>query len=425
MTFDEAERFLASLVNHEQRAPTSRDFVLEPIRQLLSHFNNPQDQLYTVHITGTKGKGSVAWMLENIVRHAGYRTGLYTSPELNDFNERIRYNGIPIPPEPFAEILTEIRDIIHTKNINPTYFDVTTALGLIYFARQNVDIAIVEVGIGGRTDSTNICKSNIAIITSISYDHTQHLGRTLAAIAREKAGIFKPGSVAISGATDAEPRAVIREVAESVGVPFRELGADFSYEYRPDLPGVTTHGQSYQLSLLGRHQAANAAVAVEAIHELRYRGWKISDNDIQYGLANVRHPARIEVVRRDPLVIVDCAHNTASIHALVETLNVSFPDSPREKRTCIFSASRDKDIEGMLKILKDYFPTIYFTSYSKSGRSATGKELAKIGPGTPYHAHPIDAWKNALDRTPADGMIVITGSVFLAGELREEIVPSN
>jgi dihydrofolate synthase/folylpolyglutamate synthase len=471
MTYEEAIAFWFGRINYEQRTPRLTDFKLDRMRTLLGLLGNTQDQLRIVHVAGSKGKGSTSAMLESILRHAGYRTGLFTSPHLSQVEERIQVDARPIPPQALAALMNEIRAAIHrmeeddfssaTASQGATFFEVATALGFLYFARQEVDLAVVEVGLGGRFDSTNVCQPLVSVITSISFDHTQQLGNRLAEIAMEKAGIVKPERPTISGVTDPEPRQVIEAICRERHSSLRQLGADFHFQYQPGLVSkretrnqkpekppivrVTTSRRAWpamKLGLWGEHQAANAALAVACVELLQDQGLRIADEAVQAGLANVQWPARMEIVGHQPLVVLDCAHNVASAQALVETLRTSFPPTESEshepgkdgskddlrpgilgKRVLIFAGSNDKDLAGMLKALSPSFDHVFLTRYSHSPRAVEPERLGEIlkdQSPVPFTIcrTPADAWASALSISRTDDLICITGSVFLAGELR-------
>jgi dihydrofolate synthase/folylpolyglutamate synthase len=467
MDYQQAFEFLSGLVDHERKPLLARDLSLDPVRRLLNDLGNPQDRLFIVHVAGTKGKGSVASMLEMILRQAGFRTGLYTSPDLGVFEERFRVNGEPIARSELCEMVGRIRNVVDSQVAGderapqPSCFDVGTALAFLHFESSSVDVAIIEVGMGGRTDSTNVCMPQLSVITSISFDHTRQLGSTLAAIASEKAGIIKPGRPMVSGVTPDEARIVVEQTCRDRESQLSQLGVDFSYRYEPGevshsalVPArvwITTRKQAWplmSLNLLGEHQAANAAIAVAAVEQLRELGLSIGDQHVVDAMSQVQCPARIEIVRRRPLVILDCAHNIASMQALLTTLQTAAPECmgaredtgapkdtgfpedmgsrspPTVRRTLIFGSSRDKDLEGMLKILAPHFHHIYLTRYSKSGRGATAEELLGIlRAGHPDVAatavdNSADAWKLAESRAEPGDLICITGSIFLAGEVR-------
>jgi dihydrofolate synthase/folylpolyglutamate synthase len=324
------------------------------------------------------------------------------------------------------------------SSLAPTFFEVATALGFLHFVRRRVQVAVVEVGLGGRFDSTNVCSPEVALITSISLDHTRQLGDRLASIAMEKAGIVKPGIATISGATVPEARQVIETICFERRAPLQELGKDFHYSYQPGQIGrladakpslrpsrvqVQTRERTWpvmELGLLGEHQAANAAVAVACIEQLRAKGWHIAGDAVAWGLANVCWPARLEVVGRRPLTVLDCAHNVASAEALVQTLRTSFPPA---RRLLVFASSNDKDVAGIFRILAPEFAHAILTRYSSNARSIPPLELAdllKRSADLPFTicSTAAEAWRAAQALAGADDLVCITGSVFLAGEVR-------
>lgn len=320
----------------------------------------------------------------------------------------------------------------------PTYFEIITALALLRFVECQVDAAVLEVGLGGRLDSTNVCHPLVTVITSISFDHTQQLGTTLAAIAGEKAGIIKSQTPVVSGVLPSEPRAVMARVAREHECPLVQMGTDFHYEYhaprhletaaepaRMDFHYRVAGGEfdlnDVELQLIGEHQAANAAVGVATLCELRRLGWNIPDSAVRQGLAAVRWPARIEVIRRLPAVVLDAAHNVASIEALVQVLDESF--SVR-RRVLVFATTRDKDVRGMLGALLGKFDEIIFSRYHNNPRGMPVEELSRIAaelaPTVEPHVCPDaeSAWQLAARLATRDDLICITGSFFTAAEMR-------
>ncbi|HXG09046.1 MAG TPA: folylpolyglutamate synthase/dihydrofolate synthase family protein [Gemmataceae bacterium] len=442
-SYQQALDFWFGRVNYEQRSPRASDLKLDQMRDLLRRLGNPQDGLRIVHVAGSKGKGSTAAMLAAVLQRAGRRTGLFTSPHLCRVEERIQVDGECIRPEELLVLLEEVQAILPgPPPLEPTFFEIATALGFLHFARRQVEAAVVEVGLGGRFDSTNVCWPVVAVITSISLDHTQQLGDCLASIAREKAGIVKPGRPAVSGATAPEAAEVIRRTCRERGAPLRELGVDFHYDYEPGRVAggpagsirrvaprvrVVTDRRTWpalELGLLGEHQAANAAVAVTCIEVLRDEGWSVPDAAVAAGLAGVRWPARLEVVGARPLVVLDCAHNVASVQALVETLQASFPPA---RRLLVFAGSSDKDLAGMFRVLAPHFAHAFLTRYAGSARSTPPERLAELlraGTGLPYTVCPTaaEAWQAARAAAGPDDLICITGSVYLAGELRPLLI---
>jgi dihydrofolate synthase/folylpolyglutamate synthase len=436
-SYDDALAFWYGRVNYEQRSPQPGDLKLDRMRALLRLLGDPQDRLRIVHVAGSKGKGSTAAMLAAVLGRAGYRTGLFTSPHLGRVEERIQVDGQPVGRDELTALLGDVRAALAARRgLEPTFFEVATALGFLHFRRRRVEAAVIEVGLGGRFDSTNVCRPVLAVITSISLDHTQQLGDRLASIAAEKAGIIKPGRPVVSGTTVPEARAVIERVARERGAPLSQLGADFHYDCTPGR--VTADGGApprlrvatrrawpeMELGLLGDHQAANAAVAVRCVEVLRDQGWHVPDAAVAAGLAGVVWPARMEVVGRRPLVVLDCAHNVASAEALVATLRDTFPPG---RRWLIFAGSGDKDLPGMMRVLAPHFAHAFLTRYAGSSRGVPAEELAALlrrSADLPHTVCPtaLDAWRAARERAGPDDLICVTGSVFLAGELRPQLL---
>jgi dihydrofolate synthase/folylpolyglutamate synthase len=455
MTYEEAIRFWFSRVNYEQRSPKPSDLKLDRMRTLLDLLGKPQDRLRIVHVAGSKGKGSTSAMMASILGQAGYRTGLFTSPHLSDTEERIQIDNIPISHEELAALMTDVKPCVERMDrrrpagsSGVTFFEIATAMGMLHFQRRRTDIVVLEVGLGGRFDATNVCRPMVSIITSISFDHTQQLGNTLAKIAMEKAGIVKPGRPAVSGVAVREARDVIEAICRQRGARLAEVGVDFHFSHEParitadqrQSPKVTVATRrrrwpAMELGLLGAHQAANAALAVAAVEELRAQGLHIADQAVAMGLAGVQWPARLEVLGSRPLVVLDCAHNVASARALVETLEQSFPPIPGPRasangtmpgrRSLIFASSNDKDLSGMLATLAPHFAQAYVTRFSNP-RSAPPETLLSLWqrvserPAS-VHATAHDALQAARAAATADDLICIAGSVFLAGELRPVI----
>lgn len=444
MTYEQALAYWFGRVNFEQRTPQASDLKLDRMRAFLGLLGNPQDRLRIIHVAGSKGKGSTSAMLEAILRQAGYRTGLFTSPHLAQVEERIQVDGRNISPDELTALLDDIRAVLEGQRPTvtsplataPTFFEIATALGFLHFARRRVEAAVVEVGLGGRFDSTNVCRPVLSVITSISIDHTQQLGNELASIAMEKAGIVKPGRPTISGATAAEARTVIERICRDRGSRLHELARDFHYRHEPgqvasrgmSLPRiqVRARGRTWpwmELGLLGEHQAANAAVVLACVEQLRQFGWHIPEAAAAEGLRQVRWPARLEVIGRQPVVLLDCAHNIASAEALVETLITSFPPV---RRRLVFAVSGDKDVPGILRSLAPHFHHAYLTRYG-SARSLPGAELADIWRTVSPHPclvceTPFEAWQAARSAAGPEELICVTGSVFLAGELRPHLL---
>ena len=432
MTYEDAIAWWYGRIDYERRAPVPGELKLDQIRSLLGHLGNPHQRLRIIHIAGSKGKGSTSAILDRILRAAGYRTGLFTSPHLCQVEERIQVNGEPISHGEIASLLAEVRDA--ASSLQPTFFEVATAIGFLHFVRRRVELAIIEVGLGGRFDSTNICQPLVSLIISISFDHMKFLGDNLASIAFEKAGIIKPGQPVVSGVSIVEAAEVIDRVAAERGSRLIKLGRDFSFAYEPGQvggrgPRVTVRTRdrlwpAFELGLLGGHQATNAACAISCIEELHRLGLSVRDADVAEGLLRVQWPARLEVLSRAPWVVLDCAHNVASIQAMIDTLAESFPAG---RRLLILAASSDKDVPGILRTVAPHFQRFLLTRYTLNQRAAPPQEMAEelkkyTEAPIEIQADPVDAWKSAKREAGPNDLLVVTGSVFLAGELRPHLV---
>ncbi|MFO0798712.1 MAG: folylpolyglutamate synthase/dihydrofolate synthase family protein [Gemmataceae bacterium] len=440
MTYPEALAFWYARVNYEVRAAHPTDLKLERMRALLRRLGDPHERVRLVHVTGTKGKGSTSAMLAAVLRAAGYRVGLFTSPHLTDVRERIQVDNAVITETELAARMTELAPAVAAMDADgfppPTFFEIGTALGFLHFAYRRCDVAVIEVGLGGRFDSTNVCRPLVSVVTSVGLDHTAQLGSTLEAVSYQKAGIIKPNVPVVSGVTEPGPRDVVRSVAAGLAAPLWECGVEFSFDYRPPAGGgssaVTvstprgTHGPN-PLALLGEHQAHNAALAVAVVDRLRDSGLHVPPAAVTAGLATVVWPGRVEVVGRSPVVVIDTAHNVPSAEALVRTLAEAFPLV--RTKAVVFAVSSDKPVADILRVLARYFDRFHLTRYGNNLRCLPPEEsarlLASVAPAAAYalHATAADAWEVA--RTAAveeDVLVCVTGSVFLAGELRPTVL---
>lgn len=409
MKYDDAIAYWFGRINYESRSANPHDLKLERMCILLQLLGNPHERLRIIHIAGTKGKGSTAAMLASILQHAGYRVGVLTSPHMVHVEERIQIDGVKISRNELTHLLNEVR--VHVDRLDqeplpgPTFFEINTALAFLHFLRRRVDIAIIEVGLGGRFDSTNVCHPLVSVITSIGHDHIQQLGSTLESIAFQKAGIIKAGVPIVSGVSQLVAQQTIQAVAESVQVPVIQAEVN----------------RIRELAMLGPHQQNNAAVASATIEVLRQQGWHIPNNALESGLRSARIPARIEVIRRLPTVILDCGHNVPSIEALIATLQEDFPTLQR--RWVVLACSVDKQYREMVRCLADYFTDFILTRYLNNPRSLAPEQLVDLLKSMPgqcrYEIQPTpqSAWNAALLNATQDELICITGSMFLAGEL--------
>ena len=349
---------------------------LERTEELLDKLGRPQDGLKFVHIAGTNGKGSCAAMLASILRAAGYRTGLYTSPYLFRFHERMQVNGEPIGDEDLAELVTRIQPLADAMADHPTEFELITAAAMLWFARQHCEIVVLEVGLGGRLDATNVIRApEAAVIMNIGLDHTQILGDTLEKIAAEKAGIFKPGCDAVCYQLPESVFAVLEQKARETGCSLRS--ADFS-QLQPEFDSLEGQsflykGEPYALSLLGEHQLRNAAVVLETVEVLRRRGWKLSREAVEHGLYATAWPARFELVSEEPPFIVDGGHNPQCAETVRDNLLRYFPD---KRRVLLVGVLGDKDYPALFEIL-DQAADEWVCVTPKSDRALPAAELAE------------------------------------------------
>ncbi len=403
------------------------DFNLDRMFALMDALGNPQNAYPIIHVAGTKGKGSTSALCASALqalpersrRAAGYKVGLYTSPHLEDYCERIQINGAPIPHEQLVELVEEIKPAV-AKIPKLTTFEITTAIGFLAFARAGVDAAVVEVGLGGRLDATNVVTPRVSVITSLSMDHTAVLGDTLAKIAGEKAGIIKEGVPVVSSPQKEEALEVLERVARERTASVTLVGRDVNFELQSaSLNGQTfiIHPSSFIFSvpLLGSHQLINAATAYAA---LRVSGLEISDEAIQRGFAQVKWPARFEVVRREPPVVIDSAHNRESALRLRQALDDYFPGRPV---IMVFCALEDKDISGMLEELKPRLEGVVATR-ADHPRAPSVEWIADqvrqaevpVVAVTPAAA----ALDRALEMAGERALVLSAGSVAFAGEIR-------
>lgn len=412
MTYDEALSFWYGRINYEVRSAQPGDLKLERMRALLRRLGDPHDRVRLVHVTGTKGKGSTCAMLASVLRVADYRVGLFTSPHLVHVEERIQVDGEPISREEVAARMEEVGAAVRQlESGGPaiTFFEIGTALGFLHFWYRRCDIAVIEVGLGGRFDSTNVCHPLVSIITNVGLDHTAQLGQTVEEIAFQKAGIIKRGVPVVSGVSHEGPGAVIRQVARAMHAPL--------WEARPFEP----EARRRRLGLIGEHQIANAAVALAALARLRAAGLRITEEAVAAGLAGIRWPARVEVISRRPAIVIDTAHNVPSTEALVRALADAFPDAGR--RRVVFAVSSDKQFAEMIRTLGGYFDHFHLTRYGHNPRCVPPEKLAaaveEVAPGASFtvHATSAEAWTQAHAATEPNDLVCVTGSVFLAGEL--------
>lgn len=444
MTYRDALNYIYSFTNYEvtpAAAYAPEKFNLARMERLLAALDDPHRKFPVVHIAGTKGKGSTAAMIESILRATNLSTGLYTSPHLHTFRERIRLGGEMISQDVVIAGIKKLKPLTETIP-GLTTFEIMTALAFDYFASRGVEIAILEVGLGGRLDATNVVCPRVSVITSISYDHTAILGNTLAEIAREKAGIIKPNVPVVVAPQQDEALCVIEEIARERNAPLSAITTDlwfqvsgFTFQVVPVKQSLDTHvfavtrralpnlkpetTLNLKLRLLGKHQLANAATALAAVSILREQGIAIPDDAIRDGLAQVEWPGRFEILARNPFVTVDGAHNADSAQQLVAALDALFPGA---RVQWIFATLSDKDARGIFTELLARAPSLIVTR-PHHPRAADPRTLADLAREFGVEATITETVGEALAiarRTAqAHDVIMVTGSVAFAGETRE------
>ena len=434
MQYNQAINYLESLTDYEKSsavAYTAANYDLRRVEILLSALANPHRGRRTIHIAGTKGKGSTSAMIASTLSCAGYCSGLFTSPHLYAWQERIAVNGRPASQRDFARLVTTIKPHVQAVNTEArfgrlTTFEALAAMAFLYFKEKAAVFQVLETGLGGRLDATNIVGPGICIITSISLDHTQVLGNTLAEIAGEKAGIIKQDCTVISAPQPPQAAAVIKERCRLLNARLIRVGRDITWsrtggDFQGQSFSVKGMLQQYGLTipLLGDYQMENACLALAAIEALQQQGVSITSTAIANGLSGVKWPARLQILNRCPLLIIDGAHNVYSINRLIESIRKYFS---YRKVYVIFGASRDKDIEGMAKELYGFADNIILTS-SIHPRAASADYLEQI-----FAASGIKVAKQqtacaslavALAATGKDDLILATGSLFLAADIQK------
>lgn len=428
----DAERFLEGLLDVEKRADVGyARFGLEPIRRLLACVDDPQRALSVVHITGSKGKGSTALLTEAVLREAGERVGTFTSPHLERWTERFRLDGKEVSGEALACAVERLRPHIERLRRDdpanaPTFFDATTAAAFLLFAEAQVDRAVIEVGLGGRLDSTNVVDPAVACITTVELEHTDRLGATRAAIAREKAGIVKRGRPVVTGRLHPEAADVVVSTARELEAPLARLDHEIRCDVlRADGAGLELRLRDGTLDvvlaspLLGAHQAANVALAVALTRRLGGRSDASIARAASTALARVSLPGRVEVLQRSPVVVVDGAHTAESARALAAALALL----PGRRMRLVLSVSAGKDLDAILAALLPFANEVIVTR-AEAARSLDPQDVATAiraaAPGLPLHAvpNPFVALRAAREGLAPDDVLCATGSIYLAGIAR-------
>jgi dihydrofolate synthase / folylpolyglutamate synthase len=444
-SYQEALDYLFSFVDYSLTRNfrnAAEKFNLTRMRELLHSLGNPQQKYPVVHVAGTKGKGSTSAMIASVLQASGFRTGLYSSPHLLEFTERIQINQKQIPRKVLADLVEEIREPV-SRIPELTTFEITTALGFLFFARQKADFVVAEVGLGGRLDATNVVDPLVSVITSISYDHMNVLGSTLSQIASEKGGIIKPGKPVVIATQTDEAGGVLHKIAVERQSPITQVGEDYLFAslthslFNQTLliwsreeqvladEFIESGGRSVWeparmiIPLLGFHQVENAATAYAAIQVLKENGVPISEEDTKTGFATVNWPARFEVIQHDPLIIVDCAHNRDSALKLRLTIDDYLADLPV---ILVFGASEDKDIDGMFIELLPRVREVVATESTHPRALEAGKlvELAHKHGVRASAVLPLEeALAYAIQQADGEAAVIAAGSVFVAAGIKE------
>jgi dihydrofolate synthase / folylpolyglutamate synthase len=457
-TFAEAQAFLYRRFDFERTmvAQPTVPFKLDRMRNLAARLGNPQQEIPAVHIAGTKGKGSTAAMTATILTAAQHKTGLFTSPHLENLRQRFQINGELCSELEFVKLVNQLVPVVQAMDIEanvqpdqdlkPTFFELTTVLAFLWFQQQQVDVAVIEVGLGGRLDSTNICHSIVTAITNISLDHTSLLGNTVELIATEKAGIIKPNVPIVHGCT-AGPQGEIESRARQTGVHITRATQDIKYSIAAQsAQGATLQDVSMiigqttktwpvlEIGLPGQHQITNALVVLGIIGCLIEQGFKIDDQAITEGLAHANCPGRLEYITGQPAILLDVAHNPDSITKLAEYLQQHFAD---KNWHLVFSCSQDKQVANMLDILIDKFKSITLTQFHNNPRAVDCDTLLEMAQQSAAQnrsndtgilqadSDPVSAIAHIEQNADSADLIVIAGSFYVIAECREQLIAKS
>jgi len=428
VTFQSAQSYLLGLINESasRRMPNR----LDRFHAFLEALDNPQNAYPTMHVAGTSGKGSTATMMAAVLQAAGKRTGLHTKPHLTSVTERARVDGIAIPEEAFGDLIGEMQTAIDAVSFEygrPTYYETLLALAFLWFARCNVDVAVIEAGIGGTLDGTNVLHPRVSVITNVSLDHTDILGETVEDIARDKAGIAKPGIPLVTFVRDRSARRVIEMACAEIGAPFVAVEDTVTIEPRRgelygQSFGLVTPEEHYEISLpvLGDFQQGNAATAVRAL-ELVGPDLRPNREQIETGLARTVIPGRMEFFPSHPGVVFDIAHNPDKAEHLAHALAETFPG---KRFTFVIAIGESKDAANIIRPFLPIAASFVFTTFSTAGRAGSrpqrlasiANELCAWGRAI---SDPVEAFSVARRNADAESAIVVTGSTFVVAELRE------
>ena len=437
-TFSSAVKYLLNQTDFERMRVVQYNeetFKLDRMRDLLTAIGNPQDSVAMVHVAGTVGKGSTVAMLSSMLRGNGYAVGEFTSPHLTNIRERIVVNNEMIREDAFVAALSEVVAAADEHNLEPTFFELMTAIGFKFFADEAVDIAVIETGLGGRLDSTNVINPILTLITEIDLDHINILGTTVEEIAKEKAGIFKKSIPAICAAQTPEVNAVLKECAEQTNTSIAIIGDDIEFSSRfgggPDghqhtricLITEETNYMHIPVPLDGEHQAKNCALAIAAMDQLKKLGYTVDELTMYDNLAKTEIEGRMEMVWQRPRILVDGAHNPSSLTKLMKSVGAHIP---YDSMICIFGCCQDKDVEEMLHRVSLGADKIIFTQAKGNQRAAEPKKLQKTfaemsGKMTQIADTLEEALEIAAQASSRDDLICVTGSFYLVGEAKTHL----
>lgn len=437
-TLKQALEYLFNRTDYEKQTRLRYNvttFSLERMEKLLSHIGNPHKKLATAHIAGTKGKGSTATMLARMLEANDYSVGLYTSPHVVDLHERIAINGRNISDSELLGLINRIyapvEKMSKDKDSTPTFFEIFTAMAFMYFVDKKVDIAVIETGLGGRLDSTNVIEPAVVGITSISIDHQNLLGNTIDSIAREKAGVIKKGIPVVTVTQDPAAMKEIKKAALAVKAPLMVTGKDIDFSYRFEssrehgphtricLTTPTSKFEHLKVPLPGEHQALNCGLAIAMLDALKVSGYKIDDNKAIEGLKDIKMPGRMEIIHHDPRILIDGAHNAASIKALISAIGQHIP---YDSMVVIFGCGQDKDVRGMLEQLQYGADKMIFTR-SNSSKAMYPQDLADMyteicGKMCQTAMSLSEALRIAYSAISKEDLVCITGSFYLVGQAK-------
>lgn len=435
-SYSQAIAYLSNRTDYEKEKPpryNTATFSLDKMEKLLSLLGNPHKKIRTVHIAGTKGKGSTATMLARMLEANGYKVGLYTSPHVVHLHERIAVNSQQISEQQMYALLNRAYAAIEkvAATAPPSFFEVMTALALMHFADSKVDVAVIETGLGGRLDSTNVITPEVIGITSLSIDHQAQLGDNIASIAKEKAGIFKAGVPILTVQQHPDAMRVLKTQADAVKAPLAVTGRDIDFSFRFEtsrehgphnricLTTATSKFEHLQVPLHGKHQAINCGLALAMLDKLKTKGYKIDNEKAVAGLEKVSLIGRMEIISTNPRIIIDGAHNAASIEALMQAIGQSIP---YDSMVVIFGCNEDKDVKGMLAQLQFGADKVVFTR-SNSAKSMSPEKLAELynemcGKMCQCASSLGEALMLAKSAVSGEDLICITGSFYLIGQAK-------